>query len=189
VTPGGHRRFSRTAIDRLIAERPAGMPLSLARLGATSERLRAAYRRQAVGVAGFSASAGLADRVVDDLRDDGRRLVEAIVRYLDAADAPSAAEVEAEATDVVATLARRLADAGVDLADAVPRFVAARAPILDELVRVARRRRLDADRAASIFVTASAILDRLLLAFVAAHRARTRRPGDSNVRRRPRTAG
>ena len=49
TTPGGHRRFSRRDLDRLIAARRAGQPRPLASLGATPERLNRAYRRSYLG--------------------------------------------------------------------------------------------------------------------------------------------
>jgi hypothetical protein len=63
------------------------------------------------------------------------------------------------------------------ISDAVERFVAARGPLLDELAAIARRRRLDAERTASIHRAASILLDRLLVAFVTAHESGRRARG------------
>jgi hypothetical protein len=78
-----------------------------------------------------------------------------------------------------ADLGHRLADAGVDLAVAVPRFIAGRGPILDELGRVIRHRRLDPERTAAVFRDGSAALDLALLAFVAAWAGAARSAGTS----------
>ena len=171
TTPGGHRRFSRRSIDRLIAARRPALSTAPPPLGATTERLTAAYRRRAASQRRFRVSASLDHGVREALRADGRGLVDSLVRYLDASDGVERAGIEAEATELAVDLARRLAAAGIPLPDAVARFVLAREPLLDEIVRAAHRRRVDGDRVAAVFADASSILDRLLLAFIAAHEA------------------
>lgn len=171
TTPGGHRRFSRRSIDRLIAARSVASAAAPVPLGATAERLAAAYRRRAVSLPRFRVAAPLEPAVREALRVDGRGLVDSLVRYLDTPDDVGRSRIEGEATELAVGLARRLAGAGLPLPDAVARFVVAREPLLEEIVRVARRRRLDADRLAAVFADASSILDRLLLAFIAAHAA------------------
>ena len=171
TTPGGHRRFSRRSIDRLIAARSLGPTTAPAPLGATAERMAAAYRRRAHAQQHFRVAGSLDPAVREAIRSDGRGLVDSLVRYLDVSDDVARSRIEGEATELAVGLARRLAGANVPLSDAVARFVVAREPLLDEIARVARRRRLDADRLAAVFADASSILDRLLLAFIAAHDA------------------
>jgi excisionase family DNA binding protein len=177
TTPGGHRRFSRRAIDRLVADRQRADPASLASLGATPERLTAAYRRRNTGRALADRAFGMDERLRESMRTDGRRLVESLLRWLDAASAMERAEVEAEAIGVATELGRRSRRVGLTISDAVERFVAARGPLLDELAAIARRRRLDAERTASIHRAASILLDRLLVAFVTAHESGRRARG------------
>jgi hypothetical protein len=172
TTPGGHRRFERRALERMRdARRPHLRPL--ASLGATPERLSRAYRRsyEARG-AGPRLGAGRADDR-EAYRQDGRRLVEALVAHLDAdpADAGRRASSEATAAQLVDDLGRRLAANGVGLTDAVAQFVVARKPFLTELAGIGRRRTLDPAHLASLYEDASAVLDRLLLRFIAAHEA------------------
>ena len=172
TTAGGHRRFDRREIDRLLAIRHPGngTPHPLASIGATTDRLSRAYQRS-------YASAGPEDDIRaavpaashDAFRSDGRGLVASLVAYLDADDevARGAAETRAEAfTD---DLARRLAAAGLSLTESVGLFVAARRPFLAELGVIARRRSLGADRLSAMFEDASGLLDRLLIRLVAAH--------------------
>ncbi len=106
-------------------------------------------------------------------RQDGRRLVEALVAHLDAdpADARRRAAAEATAAALVDDLGRRLAASGVGLTDAVAQFVVARRPFLTELAAIGRRRTLDPAHLASLYEDASAVLDRLLLRFITAHEA------------------
>jgi hypothetical protein len=71
--------------------------------------------------------------------------------------------------DLAAHLGERLAIHGVPLADGVSMFVSARRPFLAELSIVARRRGVDGSRVGELYDTSTGLLDKLLLAFVAAH--------------------
>jgi excisionase family DNA binding protein len=173
VTPGGHRRFERRAVERLAEARRTDRR-SLAVLGATPDRLTRAYRR--------SYRAGLPERPAvepesrdrDAFRQDGRRLVEALLAHLDAQDAATRDRTEAEAAALVDEFARRLAMAGRSVTEAVALFVGARAPFLRELGAVGRRRALDTARLADAYEAASALLDRLLIRLIATHQQTAR---------------
>jgi excisionase family DNA binding protein len=170
MTPGGHRRFDRREIERLLEARHPGAAGPLAAMGATPDRLSLAYRRS-------YASTGPDEHVrlavpADDraaFRADGRGLVDSLVAYLDTDDADGRAAAEARAASLVDDLACRLARAGLSLTESVGLFVAARRPFLAELGVIARRRALGADRLSAMFEDASALLDRLLIRLVAAH--------------------
>ena len=167
VTPGGHRRFDRTAIEVMVATRHSGSR-PLASLGASPERLNRAYRRS------YTPSHAAHQVSPDDegarelYRRDGRLLVEALISHLDAdpADATERTRSEDEAAALVDDLARRLAASGVSLTEAVALFVAARRPFLDALTGLGRRRALDASRLAVLYDDASGLLDRLLLRLI-----------------------
>jgi excisionase family DNA binding protein len=172
TTPGGHRRFERRALEQVREVRQAKRrPLSS--LGATPERLSRAYRRS------YDARARTDGPPTDPAEDreayrqDGRRLVTALVTHLDTdpADAVARARTEAVAAELVDDLGRRLASSGVSLTEAVGQFVVARRPFLTELAGIGRRRALDSARLASLYEDASALLDRLLLRLIAAHQA------------------
>jgi excisionase family DNA binding protein len=175
TTPGGHRRFERRALERLIAARRTGPAGSLAGLGASTDRLSAAYRRRYVqphaGTPDPRATVPASER--DAYRELGRRLVDALVRHLDQ-PGPGRAAAERDALDLATGLGERLAVHGVPLADGVAMFVAARRPFLAELSLVARRRGVDAARVGEVYDTSTGLLDRLLLAFVVAHDATSR---------------
>ncbi len=195
-TPGGHRRFSRRSLERLVRT-ATPVRASLARLGATPERLAAAYRRTYVArhrssglqagtvngartgePAGGTGAWGIPDprRFVspadrETFRIEGRQLIEALVRHLDAEEVAPAEIALADAVGLVETLGGRLARSGVSLTDAVTLFVAARRPFLAEIAAVGRRRALDPGRLAELYERASIALDRLLVVLVQAHRA------------------
>lgn len=168
LTPGGHRRFKRRAIETLVAtRRPGARPL--ASLGAGTDRVHRAYQRSyATGDGGHVAAAD-DEAARASYRRDGRRLVEVLVAHLDAAvgDDAARARAEAEATALVDDLARRLATSGRSLTEAVGLFIAARRPFLDALTGLGRRRALDAARLATLYEEASGLLDRLLLRLIA----------------------
>jgi excisionase family DNA binding protein len=174
TTPGGHRRFERQALERLMAARRTGPEGALASLGSTPDRLSAAYRRR---YSEHHAEIDPRMRVPADdrdaFRDLGRSLVDALVRHLDQTG-QARALAEREAIDLSAHLGERLAIHAVPLADAVSMFVSARRPFLAELGVVARRRGLDTARIGDLFDSSTWLLDRLLLAFVAGHEVVTR---------------
>jgi excisionase family DNA binding protein len=172
TTTGGHRRFARSAVERILEARRHDATMRLANLGATRDRLSRAYRRgyaSPTDVADVRAAIPVGDR--DAYRDGGRALVAALLAHLDAADDEARDRAEALATAATEDLARRMAGAGIALADAVSLFVAARRPFLTELGVIARRRSLDPDRLAGIYDASSGLLDRLLLRLVTAHGA------------------
>jgi hypothetical protein len=170
-TPGGHRRFRRRSLERLV--RSGGNDrATLGGLGITPDRLAAVYRRRYV-----RHSAGSPDprefvrpEEREVFRVEGRRLVDALLRRIDAADEPSRQTALDEASALVIALGQRLAISGTSLTDAVALFVAARQPFLAEVGLLARRRALDPEQLARLYEEASALLDRLLLDFIDGHR-------------------
>jgi excisionase family DNA binding protein len=112
TTPGGHRRFARRSLERLIAVRRRGRT-PLASLGATPERLSRAYRRSYA--ADPTATSDPGDR--DAFRRDGRLLVEALLAHLDGRDERARAKAERDAEALTDQLARRLAAAGTSVSD------------------------------------------------------------------------
>jgi hypothetical protein len=183
LTPGGHRRFSRRSLERIIGDgtRPAA---SLARLGATPEHLTAVYRRRyrRSGPPPSSRN-GVGGRAVPDARHvvppaeretfrvEGRRLIDALLRHLDTADGGLSEAAFAEASGLVETLGARLARSGIALTDAVALFVAARQPFLAEVGALGRRRSLDPAQLGTLYERSSMALDSLLLVLVDSHRA------------------
>lgn len=178
TTPGGHRRFDRRALERLATDRRRGVGRPLASLGASPERLNRVYRKHyAADAAASEAATGPRPTSAQDdvdrdaYRQDGRRLIAALIDFLDAdpEDAPTRDGFEGDAQAIVDDQAARLAAAGSSLTEAVSRFVAARGPFLAELAGLGRSRSLDPTRLAALYGDASAILDRLLLRFIATH--------------------
>jgi hypothetical protein len=168
-TPGGHRRFSRPDLDRLVASRRPHRH-TLAALGATSDRLTRAYARA------YRDGAPVApDRLLPDareaLRADGRRLVAVLLAYLDAARSADRERWEGEARALIGLAGLRLADADADSPEVVAIFLRARRPLLGELAAIGKRRSLDVGQLADLYERALGLLDRLLLHLVETHAA------------------
>ena len=171
LTPGGHRRFQRRSLERMVRSRSRER-VRISRLGAPEERLVAAYRRT------YRAGSELAPDPVQAIpesdrgafRQNGRQLVAALVEHLDHDGAPRRAALT-EARDIASHLGVHLANSGASLTDAVALFVAARKPFMSELGALARRRALDSRQVSMLFDQASAALDQCLLSFVDGHQS------------------
>jgi len=182
TTPGGHRRFSRRALQHFLPgprhERP-----SLARLGASPERLVRAYhtrgRLHPAPTTPWLERLGEADRI--DFRERGRGLVGILLDHLDAPDKSVAALRLQGGCRLAAEHGRRVAALGGSMTEAVQGFLQFRTPFLTELAATARRRSLDTAQATELLVAAESAMDQLLLATMTGHslasaRPRNRRP-------------
>jgi len=172
TTPGGHRRFDRSAVLGLL---PASR---VSRVGGRTAdplpdqdmvaRIVRAYRRANRGV----ALAPL-DRIpavnAPPYRDAGRQMIASLVVALarpgDGADQLSQARAGAGACGRLA-----FGD-GLSLQEALALFVRFRVPFLHELGASARRRGLDAAATTAMLERASAAIDGLLPAVIAGYQS------------------
>lgn len=191
TTPGGHRRFSRVAIAAMLPATRTRRP-TLARLGASPERVAQAYRaRRRPSAAQEPAQAPWVEHLDADaraaFRAHGRELVTALLAYLDADDSTDAAtgatattgtagagcsgatERLIEAHRLAATYGRELAELGLSLSDAVEGFLRFRRPFTETLGTIARRRGLDTREATALLAAAEAATDSLLVAVMTGH--------------------
>ena len=170
-TPGGHRRFQRRSLERLVRSRSRER-VRISRLGQPEERLVAAYRRT------YRPGGGSASSLVEAIpesdrgpfRENGRHLVASLVRHLDADGAARRSALE-EARTTARELGAHLAGSSTSLTESVALFVAARKPFMSELGTLARRRALDSRQVSMLFDQASAALDGCLLAFIDGHQS------------------
>lgn len=171
TTPGGHRRFNRLALQRLLPSNRANRP-SLTGAGTTAERMTRAYRRARLlpGDVGAPWLQVLSEEDRADFRDRGRRLVRILLEHLDAT-APDAARARlAEAASEAEEQGRQAAELGASLTEAVVSFLHFRTPFIEELAGISRRRRLDTRQATALLVEAEAAMDHLLVGLMRGHR-------------------
>ena len=178
TTPGGHRRFRRSALERLIPGDATVRP-SLARSGVTPSRLARAYRAEARAAARHMPwLVALDEEQRTWFREHGRELAAALLGHLDAADEDTAAVRLSSATAEAAAYGRMAASLGISLSQAVEGFLQFRRPFLHELALVARRRGFDTEATTDLLEAADNAMDRLLVAAMASHsvgRVRERR--------------
>ncbi len=189
TTPGGHRRFRRSALERLIPPDATDRP-SLVRSGVTPSRLARAYRAEARAAARqMPWLVTLDDAQRGWFREHGRQLAALLLRYLDAPDEDTAADHLAAATGEAAAYGRMASGLGVSLSQAVEGFLQFRRPFLHELSAAARRRGFDTAATTDLIETADRAMDRLLVASMAAHSVTRVRHGSDRARRADAPAG
>jgi excisionase family DNA binding protein len=169
TTPGGHRRFERSAVLGL-ARPPAGrQPVGCN--GETQIRVVRAYRRELRLVdAELGALSHASERVRRQLRLHGAQMVGALLEALDAPPAEVAGHID-QARFAAASCGSLAAREGLSLADALALFVRFRRPFVHQVGAVVRGQGRDAGDATAVLVAASDALDQLLPAVVAGYRA------------------
>jgi excisionase family DNA binding protein len=169
TTPGGHRRYRRAALERLIPADRQARP-SLTRSGMTPSRLARAYRKEARSAARTMPWIfQLSDEQREWFRDHGRRLAEALLGHLDGSDPESAEQSLAVATAEAAEYGRVASRMNVSLSQAVEGFLQFRRPFLHQLALVSRRRGFDTPATTDLLEAADRAMDRLLVAAMSAH--------------------
>ena len=172
TTPGGHRRFARSALERLLPSQRDRRP-GLEQAGLTPTRLARAYRREAARPdPGRGWLATLDDQERETFRLLGRRLAMGLVAHLDAVDEENRRHQLVEATSVAAEYGRRGAALRLSLSEVVEGFLAFRRPFLAEIAAAARRRGFDASEVSRLHGDADRALDRLLVATMSGHTIR-----------------
>jgi excisionase family DNA binding protein len=170
TTPGGHRRFSRDALERLLPSDRTRRP-SLGSAGLTPARIARTYRRVGRGVSAelpWVLSLTEEQRLL--FRERGHLLASGLLQYLDAASPDRASPHLAEASKSAAEYGRMAASLGLSLSQTVEGFLRFRAPFLHELVVAARRRGFDTAQTTDLIELAERGMDRLLVATMTGHR-------------------
>jgi excisionase family DNA binding protein len=169
VTPGGHRRFARTSILDLL---PSGSKRKrrLHELGETPERVVRQYRRElAEARPGGEWVAAMGEAERESFREPGRRILAGILGFLDGGTGDDSEASLDVALEGAARYGRMAAERGMTVEATTETFLRFRLPFLDELGRIARRRRLPADEAMDLILAASRAFDRLLLSLIRGH--------------------
>jgi excisionase family DNA binding protein len=175
TTPGGHRRFSRAALERLLPADRTRRP-SIGSAGLTPSRIARTYRR-----ASREAAPELpwVLTLTDDqrllFRERGHLLASSLLQYLDATQPESSEHHLKEAAVSAAEYGKVAAALDLSLSQTVEGFLRFRAPFHTELAVAARRRGFDAAETSDLLQTAERAMDRLLVATMTGHSLATGR--------------
>jgi excisionase family DNA binding protein len=176
TTPGGHRRFSRAALERLLPGDRGRRPSIGGSL--TPNRIARTYRRASRDVApDLPWVLKLTDEQRMLFRERGHLLATSLLQYLDAAKPDVAAFYLDEAGRSATDYGRVAAGLGLSLSQTVEGFLRFRAPFHHELAIAARRRGFDAAETTDLLETAERAMDQLLIATMTGHGAPPRRDG------------
>lgn len=174
TTPGGHRRFSRAALERLLPADRSRRP-SLGGAGFTPIRIAQTYRRASRDAAPeLPWVLTLTDEQRILFRERGQVLAASLLQYLDAKQPDTADLYLKEASVTAAEYGRVAATLGLSLSQTVEGFLRFRAPFHHELAVAARRRGFDTAETTDLLETAERAMDRLLVATMTAHTVATR---------------
>lgn len=169
TTPGGHRRFSRSALERLLPADRSRRP-SISGGGLTPDRISRTYRRAGRGVAPqLPWVLALTDEQRLLFRERGHGLAASLLQYLDATHDEGAEHHLAEASRSAAEYGVAAAGLGLSLNQTVEGFLRFRAPFHRELSIAARRRGFDTTETTDLLGAAERAMDRLLLATMTGH--------------------
>ena len=169
TTPGGHRRYRRSALERLLPADAIKRP-SLTGSGLTVARVARAYRREARSAAAVLPWVnGLTDEQREWFREHGRQMAERLLGHLDQADVDGGAENLRQAADDAAEYGRLASTLGLSLSQTVEGFLQFRRPFLHQLAAFAERRGLDASSTTQLMEAAEHAMDRLLMSAMAGH--------------------
>jgi excisionase family DNA binding protein len=183
TTPGGHRRFSRASLQRLLPADRARRP-SIGAADVSPSRLARSYRRASREVAPeLPWVLALTEEQRLLFRERGHVLATSLLQHLDASQPASATHHLREAADSAAEYGTVAAGLGLSLSQTVEGFLRFRAPFHHELALAARRRGFDAAETTDLLETAERAMDRLLVATMRGHnRATSSRTGSSTAR-------
>jgi excisionase family DNA binding protein len=184
TTPGGHRRFSRAALERLLPADRARRP-SIVGAGLTPSRLARTYRRASREAAPqLPWVLALTDKQRLLFRERGHLLAASLLQYLDASQPESATLHLDEASASASEYGAIAAGLGLSLSQTVEGFLRFRAPFHHELALAARKRGFDTAETTDLLETAERAMDRLLVATMTGHGDGARpAPGRSPNRR------
>ena len=175
TTPGGHRRFSRAGLERLLPADRSRRP-SIGGGGLTPSRIARTYRRASREAAPeLPWVLKLTDEQRLLFRERGHVLAASLLQHLDATQPAAAAHHLKEASGSAAEYGRVAAALGLSLSQTVEGFLRFRAPFHHELAVAARRRGFDTAETTDLLETAERAMDRLLVATMSGHGLAVRR--------------
>ncbi len=169
TTPGGHRRFSRAALEGLLPDDRSRRP-SIGGAGLSQSRIARTYRRSSREAA---PELPWVLKLSDDqrilFRERGQVLAASLLQYLDSTQPDTAAHHLKAASATAAEYGQVAATLRLSLSQTVEGFLRFRAPFHHELAVAARRRGFDTAETTDLLETAERAMDRLLVATMTGH--------------------
>ncbi|GIV97252.1 MAG: DNA-binding protein [Herpetosiphonaceae bacterium] len=165
-TPGGHRRFPRSEIERFLAASQGSVPqpatMVRAALAHTRAEIATAIRAQP-----WAGSFDDAER--ERKRRTGRQLMGLMVQYM-SRRRPEASLLE-EACELGREYGRDMAGAGHSLIDATLAFMFFRDSVLESIFQLPNTNGLDREESIEMFGRLSQFMNQVLRAMMEAHQA------------------
>lgn len=169
TTPGGHRRFSRAALESLLPADRSRRP-SIGGAGLSPGRIARTYRRSSrEATPELPWVLKLTDEQRILFRERGQVLAASLLQYLDSTQPDTAAHHLDAASTTAAEYGRAASTLGLSLSQTVEGFLRFRAPFHHELAVAARRRGFDTSETTDLLEAAERAMDRLLLATMKGH--------------------
>lgn len=169
TTPGGHRRFSRSSLERLLPADRSRRP-SIGAGSVTATRMERAYRDVRHEVApDLPWILNLRDEHRLLFRERGQKMAESLLQFLDAGQPETAQHHFAEAMTAAEQYGAVAAGLGLSLSQTVEGFLRFRVPFHQELALMARRRGFDSPDMSDLLGAAERAMDQLLVATMSGH--------------------
>lgn len=170
VTPGGHRRFLRSALEAMM-NAPRRHRYGVDRLTGSAGTISGdVHRRMARSGAAPPWQARLNAEQRADFRRWGQRTFNLVLEYVAAGKRAERALLLGEAEKMGALYGAEASKAGLSLAEAVEAFLFYRTPVLDAIASHLRRRAAELSDLSVAYREATAAIDGVLTALVGSYR-------------------
>ncbi len=166
ITPGGHRRYSRTELKKFMGShaKMLGIKDLVVELEDTVQLHRKIARTSLATTSWYS---NLSEESQEHLAEMGRRLLNLTIRYI--AEPSKREENTKLIRDVGHNHGEMLAKLGLPLTDSIEAFILHRDPIMNAATHLLRKREAVTGRVVEAIPLAAHVMDEALVALVAAH--------------------
>jgi hypothetical protein len=170
VTPGGHRRFLRSALEAMM-NAPRRHRYGVDRLTGSAGTISGEVHRRMARSAGAPPwQARLTAEQRADFRRWGQRTFNLVLEYVAAGKRSERELLLGEAEKMGALYGAEASRAGLSLAEAVEAFLFYRSPVLEAIAAHLRRRAAELADLTTAYREATAAIDGVLTALVASYR-------------------
>ena len=166
VTPGGHRRYSRTELKKFMSSNQKAVRVKdlIAEIEATSE-LHGEIGRTSLSTKDWYSCLDKEEKL--GLAHLGRNMLDVIIRYL---NEPAKRDRTLErAHEVGREFGETLAGLGLPLTDSVEAFILHRDPIMKAIAHLMKKREAHSSRVAASIPLVARVMDEALVSLVATH--------------------